>query len=225
MKNPFKKQEKNYYKVDLHTHSILSHDGGLDEEDYRKILDRKILDFIAITDHDEIDFALEMNQKLGQKIIVGEEITTKQGHLIGLFLTRKISKDIDIFDAINQIKQQGGIVYLPHAFDYRRHGIKLHDAERYIDKFDIIEAFNSRTVTFGINNAAEEFATIHNKPKASGTDSHSFGEIGRSYNIISKIPSKQNLVEEISNATLVKRYVRFWNFFSPRLNKLKKLIG
>lgn len=225
MKNFFKKEKRNYYKIDLHTHSTLSHDGGLDEEDYRKILNRKILDFIAITDHNEIDFAINLNKKLGEKIIIGEEISTAEGHLIGLFLNKKIQKGLSLESTILEIQRQGGIVYLPHPFDYRRSGVKYDNAEKYLAQIDIIEVFNSRTISLGINSAAAEFAAINNKPKASGTDSHSFFEVGRSYSIISDTPNKENIVKLIEDSSLVKRYVRPWNFFSPKLNKLKKFIG
>ena len=73
------------YKVDLHTHSQASPDGGIRPEQYAQALATEKLDFIAITDHDRIDFALGMQKALGNKIIVGQEITTSVGELIGLY--------------------------------------------------------------------------------------------------------------------------------------------
>jgi Predicted metal-dependent phosphoesterases (PHP family) len=73
------------YKVDLHTHSIASPDGSLNEDNYRKMLETGRLDCIAVTDHNTIAFAKELHANLGDRIIVGEEITTLDGEIIGLF--------------------------------------------------------------------------------------------------------------------------------------------
>ena len=73
-------------KLDLHTHSIISPDGGLTEAHYKRVLTQGALDCLAITDHNDITFAQMMWQRFGKKIIVGEEITTSEGEMIGLFL-------------------------------------------------------------------------------------------------------------------------------------------
>ncbi len=80
-------------KTDLHTHSAASPDGSITVNQYKETLAKQTLDCIAITDHNRIDFALSLQQVLGpEKIIVGEEISTKQGDIIGLFLTKLVPK-------------------------------------------------------------------------------------------------------------------------------------
>ncbi len=76
--------------VDLHTHSVASPDGGITLKQYRHILEIGILDCIAITDHNQIDFATHARQKLGERIIIGEEIMTTLGEIIGLFLEQPV---------------------------------------------------------------------------------------------------------------------------------------
>ncbi len=66
------------FKVDLHTHSIASPDGGLTAQDYLQFLENEDLQAIAITDHDTITFARDLHAQLGARIIVGEEITTTE---------------------------------------------------------------------------------------------------------------------------------------------------
>src|SRR6266576_5491693 len=104
------------YKIDLHTHSIISQDGGITASQYEKILQAGVLDCIAITDHNETSFARIMHKKLGDRIIIGEEISTPEGEIIGLFLTETIPGGIRLDEAIASIKHQGGLVYLPHPF-------------------------------------------------------------------------------------------------------------
>ncbi|MDA1317355.1 MAG: hypothetical protein O3B87_05045, partial [bacterium] len=102
------------YKIDLHTHSVLSHDGGISELEYKSVLDAHILDFVAITDHNQIEFALQMHEQFPEKIIVGEEIKTNEGDIIGLFLTKLISPGLSSKKTVELIKDQDGLVYIPH---------------------------------------------------------------------------------------------------------------
>jgi predicted metal-dependent phosphoesterase TrpH len=73
------------YKIDLHTHSSASSDGGITADQYSKIISQNILDYVAITDHNKVSFAMKLSEELGDKIIVGEEIMTSEGEIIGLF--------------------------------------------------------------------------------------------------------------------------------------------
>ena len=77
-------------KVDLHTHSSASPDGGIMAEQYMQIIKSAQLNCVAITDHNRVDLALELRKTLGERIIVGEEINTTEGELIGLFLTQNV---------------------------------------------------------------------------------------------------------------------------------------
>ena len=98
------------YKVDLHTHSIISQDGGITVGNTKKVLQSGLLDCIAITDHNETSFARIMQKKLGDHIIIGEEISTPEGEIIGLYLKETIPGGIGLDEAIASIKHQGGLV-------------------------------------------------------------------------------------------------------------------
>src|SRR3989337_574007 len=127
----------NKYKIDLHTHSIISHDGGLSAEHYTNIIEKRILDFIAITDHNETRFARIMQQKLGQRIIVGEEIGTTEGEIIGLFLQNTIPGGLTPEKTVQEIKAQNGLVYIPHPFETFRKGLQRDTLERIVKYIDI----------------------------------------------------------------------------------------
>ncbi len=101
------------FKIDLHTHSSASPDGGITPQQYAHVLATNQLDLIAVTDHNRIDTALELHRALGDRIIVGEEIMTTSGEIIGLYLEKPVSAGLSPDETISQIKQQGGIVYIP----------------------------------------------------------------------------------------------------------------
>src|SRR5476649_2676258 len=101
------------YKIDLHTHSIASPDGSITLEDYRSILNSGRLDMVAITDHNTIGFAMATKKTLGVRIIVGEEIKCLEGEIIGLFLSKPVEPGRPYTQTIEDIKDQGGLVYIP----------------------------------------------------------------------------------------------------------------
>ncbi|MFS8160259.1 MAG: PHP domain-containing protein, partial [Candidatus Roizmanbacteria bacterium] len=188
-------------KIDLHTHSILSHDGGISQEEYEKVLSQRILDNIAITDHNEIDFALKLQQKLGGRIIVGEEIMTQSGEVIGLYLSEYIKPYLTLEETVHEIKNQGGLVYVPHPFDIRRHAIGNKNCIGILSDIDIIETFNARNITFFNNKKAELFAQKNSITPGLGSDSHSFSELGRSYCSLENSPDKTTLKELLKRGT------------------------
>ena len=134
------------YKIDLHTHSILSYDGGISRQEYINALNNKILDCIAITDHNEIDFALNLYKDFPKNIIVGEEIMTNDGEIIGLFLKKLIPKHLSVIKTIELIKEQNGLVYIPHPFDLMRAGIGEDLLKKHIKDIDTLLAVKEKEI-------------------------------------------------------------------------------
>ncbi len=213
------------YKVDLHNHSTLSHDGGISEQQYLQLIEEGKLDYIAITDHNEVDFAIEMNEKHGNHFIVGEEIKAQGGEIIALFITKKIEPKQPLLETIKQVKAQGGIIYIAHPFDVRRSGLSKKQIIEILDHIDIFEVFNPRNILPKGNANAFKFAQEHALPMAAGSDAHSFAEIGNTYTIINGIPNRDNIKELFSNSMIMKKNVKFWHLLNPKLNKLKKKLG
>lgn len=212
------------YKVDFHTHSILSYDGGLSNDDYSKILDSGILDCIAITDHSEVDFAMKMKEKYGSKIIVGEEMKTEFGDIIGLFLNSKIKNGMSLNKTINEIKKQGGIVFLPHPSDPMRSGIFEKEFAKVIDDIDIIEVFNARYLFPGGIDLSRDFSDRYRKLVAVGSDAHSVKEVGRTYSLVGDIPTVNNILTLLEESSYVTDFVRPWHYLMPKFNQLKKIL-
>ncbi len=213
------------YKVDLHTHSVASPDGGISPEQYAKILESERLDYIAITDHDRIDFALGLQKALGDRIIVGQEITTSEGELIGLFLKSRITPNLSALETAHAIKDQGGLVYVPHPFEIVRKGIQIDSLQKITELVDIIEIHNGRAINNKHSLQAATWAKLNNKSGASSSDAHGYKGLGYSYSVLKEVPARGSLVSNLNMTALAHRRAPITTFLYPKLNRLGKKIG
>ena len=213
------------YKVDLHTHSEASPDGGISPEQYAKILENEKLDYIAVTDHDRVDFALGLQKALGDRIIIGEEITTTDGELVGLFLKERVEPNMSAYDTAHAIRDQGGLVYVPHPFETLRKGIQPESLETIAELVDIVEVHNGRALSGKNSIKAATWAKLHGKAGASSSDAHGYKGVGYSYSIIKEVPARGSLVSRLSMTSLAHRRAPLYTFFYPKLNRLGKKIG
>ncbi|RLI05513.1 hypothetical protein DRO22_02635 [Candidatus Bathyarchaeota archaeon] len=168
-------------RLDLHIHSKYSFDSILEPKKIIKVAKKRGLDGVAITDHNTIKGSLEakkINEDEDFLVIVGSEISTEAGDIIGLFLSEEI-KSRNSIEVIEEIKEQGGIVVLPHP--YRGH--KLN--EELIEKIDAIEVFNARSSKIE-NERSVKLAERYDKPVIAGSDAHFASEIGLGISTITK---------------------------------------
>ena len=159
---------------DLHVHSIYSKDSLLKPADIIKIAQKKGLAGVAITDHQSIKggiVASRLNTDKQFQVIVGSEIKTEYGDVIGLFLQEDISSRV-CAEVIDEIKVQGGLAVLAHPF---RKNIVV--PPKIISMFDCIEAFNARSRELS-NMKARKLAEDYKKPVSAGSDAHLGFEIG-----------------------------------------------
>jgi hypothetical protein len=160
--------------VDLHMHTDHSYDCATPVEVLLAEARARGLGAIAITDHNEVSGAHEARAKAdGVRVIVGEEIkTADQGEVIGLFIEDKIPRGMSLQETIAAIKDQGGLVYVPHPFD------RLHSVPDYehlldvLDSVDAIEVFNPRVAINEFNDEAVRFAAKYRIPAGAGSDAH-----------------------------------------------------
>ena len=212
------------YKIDLHTHSIISHDGGITADDYEKVLWNGKLNYIAITDHNETRFARILHKKLGDKIIVGEEIGTQQGEIIGLFLKETIPGGLTIEETVAAIKHQGGLVYIPHPYETFRKGVQEASLQQIKKEISIIEVFNGRGRFRGKATLASAFANENKLAKAASSDAHGVQGLGITFSWLDEIPTKDNLVKSLTNPTLKTDYAPIYTFLFPLMNRIKNKI-
>src|SRR5690606_8869432 len=108
------------------------------------------LDIIAVTDHHTVQGALAVREVAPFPVIIGAELRTADGEIIGLFLEKDIPRGLSAKESVKRIKDQGGIVQVPHPFDrFRRKHISYNALVEILPDVDIIEAFNARTTLKG----------------------------------------------------------------------------
>jgi hypothetical protein len=169
-------------RVDLHIHTASSADSFTTLRDVVRFVTRRKLDAVAITDHNTIAAALAMRQETAFQVIVGEEIATAQGEIIGLFLREEIPAGLSPQETVARIRAQGGVVYLPHPFDRARSSTLTPAAlADILPQTDVVEVLNARVTFPLINRLAEELAQEHHLRRGAGSDAHQRSEIGRAF--------------------------------------------
>jgi predicted metal-dependent phosphoesterase TrpH len=168
--------------ADLHMHTSWSHDCSTDAGELVDHAESEGLGAIAVTDHNVFGGALEaVDYARGRELVVipGEEVKTDtQGEVIGLFLQKEIPRGLSFADTIAAIREQDGIVYVPHPFD-RLHAIPdprtLH---RHLADIDVLEVYNARLLFEGFNDEALRFARKYNLTMGAGSDAHVLQGVG-----------------------------------------------
>jgi predicted metal-dependent phosphoesterase TrpH len=167
-------------RVDLHLHSIFSHDG---QSSLQALIERSRecgLDRIALTDHNTVAGALELAQMAPDLTIVGEEAKTREGEVIGLFITDRLTPYLPAEEVMDLIHEMGGLTYLPHPLDRHRAHFQPERVVKLADRIDIIETYNP-WCDAAANAAAAGLAADLGKVVATGSDAHGIQELGRSW--------------------------------------------
>jgi predicted metal-dependent phosphoesterase TrpH len=181
--------------VDLHCHTSASFDSLASPRSVVRAAATRGLTHLAITDHDRIDGALEAREVTAREglsltVLVGQEIRTRDGDLIGVFLDRPIPSGLDPFEAIEEVRAQGGLVGIPHPFDrFRGSLLGAGDVEGLAPLVDWVESYNARIMVGNGNQQAAEFAAEHRLAGIAASDAHSVLEIGVAYVALDGDPS------------------------------------
>lgn len=186
-------------RVDLHVHTAWSSDSFTTCCDVLRWAGRRQLDVVAITDHNVIGGALALREMAPWRVIVGEEIFTTQGEIIGLFLQEEIPGGHSPLETVRRIHQQGGLVYVPHPMDrVRRSTLESSALLGIVEKIDVIEVLNARAPLSLYNRQAEELARSYGLPQGAGSDAHQGFEIGRAYVEMPAFEDAQSFLEGLS---------------------------
>jgi predicted metal-dependent phosphoesterase TrpH len=180
--------------VDLHSHTSWSPDSLSRPEAVVRVAAERGLTHLAITDHGRVEGALAAREAApeGLTVIVGEEVRTLEGDLIGLFLERPVPNGLSAAEASAAIHAQGGLVGLPHPFDRFRGSLLAGHAdprrrdplETIAPLVDYVETFNARVPFHGANDQAAAWAFAHHLPGVAVSDAHTLLEVGVAYLIL-----------------------------------------
>ena len=220
------KLKRNQLKLLFHIHTKTSRDGQLDYQTIINFCRQNEIKIIAITDHNEISGAIKLEEMANgnPRVIIGEEIKTPDGEIIGLFLTKKIAKYTPLEKAISEIKSQGGLVCLPHPGDLvRRSAISRKKSEEIIAKVDIVEIFNSRNLFNSTNKFAKKLSQKYHKVGITGGDVHLKSELKKSINIISDFKNKEQFLVSLGSLEFdghkTNIFIQIWCIFLKYLKK------
>jgi predicted metal-dependent phosphoesterase TrpH len=211
-------------RADFHIHTKYSMDCSNELEDIVKRCQKLGLTCIAIADHDAVEGGLELQKLAPFKVIVAEEILTYDGEIMGMFLKQRIASGIPIGKAIAAIKEQGGLVNIPHPFDPMR-GLRLDEDEfdKLAPQIDLIEVFNARVLSAQTNKEAVNFAKEHNLPGTAGSDSHSIAEMGSVAVTMNDFNTPAEFLAALKTAKIVGKRASPFVHFHSTMAKIKKI--
>ncbi|MFC1927095.1 PHP domain-containing protein [Chloroflexota bacterium] len=212
-------------RADLHIHTCYSADCLTPlERIVERCLDRGI-NCIAVADHNTIVGALRLREIAPFKVIVAEEILTVAGEIMGLFLTQEVARGLPVEETIYRIREQGGLVAIPHPFGRSLpwHRNVLASTE-ILSQVDIIEAFNSRTPFSGSIRRATALAKEQGKAASAGSDAHTLGEIGRAYVQMSDFDGPDDFLSSLAQGQIFGQKSSYFAHFGSTWAKIRNHI-
>lgn len=163
------------------------------------------IDVICITDHGTVNGALELAEGLPCRVVVGQEVRTRSGEVIGLFLTERLPFGTTAEEAAERAHAQGGLVYVPHPFDPTRHCLREDVLRGLIGagSVDALEVFNAKTSLAHLNEKALELARQHGLPGGAGSDAHEPSAVGAAYVEMPDFDGPASFLASLAQGTVV----------------------
>jgi predicted metal-dependent phosphoesterase TrpH len=215
--------------VDLHCHSAASFDSLARPADIVRVAAERGLTHLAITDHERLEGALEARRHAppGLTVIIGEEISSVDGDILGLYLERAVPPGMSAAATIEAIHEQGGLAGLPHPFDSFRNSGLTGEREAALaelaGRLDFVEAYNARVAFGDANERAADFAMRHGLPGVASSDAHSLLEVGVACTIVTgPLQTPDQLRAALAQVTLMPGHA---SYLVRGITPLAKLIN
>jgi hypothetical protein len=200
---------REWLTIDLHLHTDWSHDCSIPAQDLLDHAEGIGLGGIAVTDHNVFGGALEAVELARSRdllVIPGEEVKTdNQGEVIGLFLEEQIPRGMTFSETVAAIREQGGLVYLPHPFD-RLHAIPDPDTiHRHLAEIDVFEVYNARLLRDSFNDEALRFARKYRLLQGAGSDAHVLQGVGTGVVRMRRFDGPEEFLLSLRSAEILRR--------------------
>ncbi|MDD5094264.1 MAG: PHP-associated domain-containing protein [Dehalococcoidia bacterium] len=212
-------------KTDLHVHTCYSPDSNASLEGIILQCRKLGIDCLAITDHNTIDGAFAMQKMAPFPVIIGEEVMSLDGEIIGYFLKELIPGGLPAEEVIDRIKRQGGLVCIPHPFDgFGRHPLSDSKRQALLSQIDIVEVFNARSLTLKCSEKARSFSRDTGLLASAGSDAHAPRELGKAYVEMPEFDGPAQFKLALSQGTIVGRLNGIKDHFLTTLGALPKRV-
>jgi predicted metal-dependent phosphoesterase TrpH len=213
-------------RVEFHCHTIYSKDSLTRPEQLVQACREKGIERVVVTDHNTIRGGLRAREIDPERVIVGEEIMTRQGELLAFFVQEEIPKGLDCMEAIRLLRDQQAFISVSHPFDVLRGG---HWAEGDLLKItplvDAIEVFNARCYRASFNRQAQDFAREHGLAGTVGSDAHALYELGKATLLLPAFEDAAGLEAVLKEARAELNLLPVWTHLSSRYAVLRKKLG
>jgi hypothetical protein len=201
--------DRDWITIDLHMHTDWSHDCSIPAEELVDHAEAIGLGGIAVTDHNVFGGALKVVEIARSRdliVVPGEEMKTDdQGEVIGLFLEEEIPRGMTFADTIAAIREQGGLVYLPHPFD-RMHSIPdPATVHRHLAEIDVLEVYNARLLRDSFNDEALRFARKYRLLQGAGSDAHVLQGVGTGAVQMRRFDGPEEFLLSLRTAEILRR--------------------
>jgi hypothetical protein len=195
-------------RVDCHLHTVASGDAVLTLEELADRARATGLDAVCVTDHNVTHAAAAAAERdLSVRIIVGEEIRTPDGDVIGLFLTERIPYVLPLAEVIGRIRAQDGLVYVPHPYDGIRSSMgRVLPGLCAAGAVDIIEVFNAKIADPALNARAAAIAAAYGLPGGAGSDAHDAPGVGAAYLEMADFDGPASFLAGLADARVTGEY-------------------
>jgi predicted metal-dependent phosphoesterase TrpH len=211
-------------RVDMHTHTEYSPDSRTPVGVQAAAIKAAGLHVVCATDHNTIEGALRLREIAdGFRVIIGEEVSTRDGDMIGLFLEKAVPRGLPAEETIARIHDQGGLVSVPHPFSRNRLFHLRRDAlERVWKDIDCIEVFNAREAFTRDNVRAAAFAKEKGLPGAVGSDAHRASEIGGAWVEVEDFVGREDFIGALREGSVIGELTGNYIHLMTRLDVLRK---
>lgn len=208
-----------WVRVDLHSHTMWSGDSTTTPDELAEAVGAAGIDVLCITDHNAVAGAVELADRLDCRVVVGEELRTHAGEIIGLFLTERIPVGLGPADTCRRIHEQGGVVYVPHPFDPMRANLRVDTLDDLVAHglVDAIEVRNAKTSLESLNRRADEYASTHGLRAGAGSDAHVPDAVGAAYVEMPDFDGPASFLESLEEARVVGHHFDEPRPWTPRI--------
>jgi len=210
-------------KTEFHCHTCYGRDSLIKIQDLVIACEKKGIQKLVITDHNMISGALQAQKLDPYRFIIGEEIMTQQGELLGIFIKEKIPASLPALKTIELLRSQGAFISVSHPFDaFRRGHWEIDDLLNIVSYIDAIEVFNSRCLLPQFNTRARVFSQHSKLLGTVGSDAHSIGEVGKATLTLPDFDDAPSLKHALALAQPHVHLSGPWVHFSSRYSSWRK---